>query len=496
MAQFLRMEKMLSTKPDIKHQYDQVILEYLDLGHMRKIHHSEIQKRPNYYLPHHAVIKPDRVVFNASSPTSNKKSLNDILYPGPILQQDLVLQTLKWRLFKYVYNADITKMYYQILVDPSQTQYQRILFRKSPKDPIEDFELQTVNFAVNCAPFLAIRTLLQLAEDVRHSHPLAAKVLEEKMYVDGVLAGGHTVNEAIISRKQLEKCLTLSENIGTKTLGIKWDIKADSFSFPHPVIGTKSSYTKREVLSTIARFFDPCGWLAPIIVVAKLIMQQIWLDKVGWDDGLTPLTSTTWQNFLKTCPDIQSVKIPRWVQFTPESKVELHGFCDSSERAYAATLYSRFRTGNDIKCHLIVAKTRVAPIKKQSLPRLELCGAVLLSTLVSSTMPRLQLTSYDLHFWTDSTIVLSWLNRPSCAWNTFAGNRVAEITEKIEYASLQKVTWASLYAFRPKPYIWRPLATSRPKLFSLHLPDLLVDGVVLQKCFRTTEPTSREQQKC
>ncbi|XP_075150802.1 uncharacterized protein LOC142224909 [Haematobia irritans] len=289
MAQFLRMEKMLSTKPDSKQQYDQVILEYLDLGHMRNIHHSEIPKRPNYYLPHHAVIKPDRVttklrvVFNASSPTSNKKSLNDILYPGPILQQDLVLQTLKWRLFKYVYNADITKMYRQILVDPSQTQYQRILFRKSPKDPIEDFELQTVTFGVNCAPFLAIRTLLQLAEDVRHSHPLAAKVLEENMYVDDVLAGGHTVNEAIISRKQLESallsagfdlmkwtsndpqvikdlpeekllsldCLTLSENIGTKTLGIKWDIKADSFSFPQPEIVIKPSYTKREVLSTI-----------------------------------------------------------------------------------------------------------------------------------------------------------------------------------------------------------------------------------------------------
>ncbi|XP_075150815.1 uncharacterized protein LOC142224922 [Haematobia irritans] len=466
MAQFLRMEKMLNAKPDIKHQYDQVILEYLDLGYIRKIHHSEIQKRPNYYLPHHAVIKPDRVttklriVFNASSPTSNKKSLNDILYPGPILQQDLVLQTLKWRLFKYVYNADITKMYRQILVDPSQTQYQRILFRKSPKKPIEDFELQTVTFGVNCDPFLAIRTLLQLAEDVRHSHPLAT--LEENMYVEDVLAGGHTVNEAIISRKQLESallsagfdlmkwtsndpqvikdlpeeqllsldCLTLSENIGTKTLGIKWDIKADSFSFPQPEIGTKPSYTKRDVLSTIARFFDPRGWLAPIIVVAKLIMQQIWLDKVGWDDGLTQLTCITWQNFLKTCPDIQSVKIPRWVQFTPESKVELHGFCDSSERAYAATVYIRLQTKNDIKCHLLVAKTRVAPIKKLSLPRLELCGAVLLSTLVSSTVPRLQLTSYDLHFWTDSTIVLSWLNRASCTWNTFVGNRVAEITEK------------------------------------------------------------------
>ncbi|XP_075157657.1 uncharacterized protein LOC142230924 [Haematobia irritans] len=184
-------------------------------------------------------------------------------------------------------------------------------------------------------------------------------------------------------------------------------------------------------------------WLvSAIVVVAKLIMQQIWLDKVGWDDGLTPLTCITWQNFIKICPDIQNVKIPRWVQFTPESKVELHGFCDSSERAYAATLYIRLQTGNDIRCHLLVAKTPVAPIKKLSLPRLELCGAVLLSTLVSSTAPRLQLTSYDLHFWTDSTIVLSWLNRPSCTWNTFVGNRNLDITQQtLQQGDVRQLTY-------------------------------------------------------
>ncbi|XP_075161769.1 uncharacterized protein LOC142234494 [Haematobia irritans] len=259
MAQFFRMERKLMKTPDIKLQYDQTILEYLALGHMRKISPQEISKTPNYYLPHHAVIKPDRlttklrVVFNASSPSSNKRSLNDNLFTGPILQQDLVIQILKWRFFRYVYSADVTKMYRQILLDKSQTQYQRILFRKSPTDPLDDFELLTVTFGVNCAPFLAIRTLLQLAEDVADTYPLASQIIRENLYVDDVLTGAHTVEDAIKSRKELILALDsagfqlmkwssnsheiiqdlpseqllplnwldLSEDSSTKTLGIK-----------------------------------------------------------------------------------------------------------------------------------------------------------------------------------------------------------------------------------------------------------------------------------
>ncbi|XP_073821323.1 uncharacterized protein [Musca autumnalis] len=195
LAQFFRMEKKLMRTPEIKEEYDKSIIEYLELGHMRKINPEEINDTPNYYLPHHAVIKPDRlttklrVVFNASCPSSNKTSLNDTLFPGPILQQDLVIQILKWRFFKYAFNADITKMYRQILLDSRQTKFQRILFRKSPQDPIEYYELLTVTFGVNCAPFLALRTLIKLAEDVKDTYPKAANIILQNLYVDDVLAG-------------------------------------------------------------------------------------------------------------------------------------------------------------------------------------------------------------------------------------------------------------------------------------------------------------------
>ncbi|XP_073831520.1 uncharacterized protein [Musca autumnalis] len=470
LAQFFRMEKKLMRTPEIKEEYDKSIIEYLELGHMRKIKPEEVNDTPNNYLPHHAVIKPDRlttklrVVFNASCPTSNKTSLNDTLFPGPILQQDLVEQILKWRFFKYAFNADITKMYRQILLDPRQTKFQRILLRKSPQDPIEDYELLTVTFGVNCAPFLALRTLIKLAEDVKEIYPKAANIILQNLYVDDVLAGGHTVEETIQARKELVTALDsagfklmkwasnhhtiikdipqenllplnwldIAEDASTKTLGIRWNISGDFFSFTPPAMEDRDVYTKREVLSTIAKLFDPCGWLAPIIIVAKLVMQQIWLDKIDWDDTLKPLTLINWKNFVRNSKDIELLKVPRWITFTLNSSVEIHGFCDASESAYGVTLYIRVETpDNNVQTFLLAAKSRVAPIKKLSIPRLELCGAVLLSKLAASTMRNLQISDYTTQFWTDSTIVFAWLKKPPCHWSTFVGNRVSEISENV-----------------------------------------------------------------
>jgi len=162
LAQFLRKEGRLKRDLPLKEQYDAVIQEYLDMGHMKQVYPGKDSS--SFYLPHHAVIKPDstttkvRVVFNASNPSSNGKSLNDILHTGPVLQSDLTVQVLKWRFHRYVFNADITKMYRQISVDPTHTPFQRILFRDKDGQ-LCDYELNTLTFGVNCAPFLAIRVL-------------------------------------------------------------------------------------------------------------------------------------------------------------------------------------------------------------------------------------------------------------------------------------------------------------------------------------------------
>ncbi|XP_036346391.1 uncharacterized protein LOC118755668 [Rhagoletis pomonella] len=245
-------------------------MEYESMGHMSKV--NSIQSADfvdNYYLPHHSVIKAEststevRVVFNASSPTANGVSLNDVLVPGPVLQSDLTIFILRWRLFKYVFNSDIEKKYRQILLDSNQTKYQWIVFRPCPNDPISLYELKTVTFGVNCALYIAMRTLLQLAEDSESSHPIASNILHKHMYVDDVLAGGHTTDSAIRARDEVitvlqsagfplrkwtsncsqilqgiskshllsEDFLEFEDTSSVKALGIRWNAHSDQFYF-------------------------------------------------------------------------------------------------------------------------------------------------------------------------------------------------------------------------------------------------------------------------
>ncbi|XP_058987969.1 uncharacterized protein LOC131806993 [Musca domestica] len=166
------------------------------------------------YLPHHPIINLAKqttklkVVFNASNKTSNGQSLNDILHVGPTLQQDLVLLILRWRIFKFVFNSDITQMYRQVRVDSKHSPLQKILYRNSTTKQVLDYELQTVTFGVNCAPYLAIRTLLQLADDTGSEFPLEAHILRKCMYVDDVLAGAHDIETALAARDQLIRALS------------------------------------------------------------------------------------------------------------------------------------------------------------------------------------------------------------------------------------------------------------------------------------------------
>ncbi|XP_046811894.1 uncharacterized protein LOC111689220, partial [Lucilia cuprina] len=380
MAQFFRNEARLIRNPDFKSEYDNVVLEYESLDHMFKVASPNPSESTRvYYLPHHAVIKPDsistrvRVVFNASAPSSNGQSLNSLLHVGPILQNDLTLLIIKWRFHRFVFNADIQKMYRQILVDKNHTPYQRILFRSNPNSPICDYELKTVTFGVNCAPYLAIRTLLQLADDVQSIYPIASRILRNSMYVDDVLAGFHTQQESIKARNELiraldsagfslrkwtsnskqilvdlppdhllhEEFLKLEDNSSAKTLGIRWNAVSDNFYFAANPFSETDNYTKRQVLSNIAKLFDPAGWLAPCIILAKILMQKIWIDGTGWDENLSPDALNQWKTFLSNYSVINTIRIPRWIEYHPDAKIQFHGFCDASEKAYAAALYIR-----------------------------------------------------------------------------------------------------------------------------------------------------------
>ena len=140
----------------------------------------------------------------------------------------------------------------------------------------------------------------------------------------------------------------------------------------------------------------------------------------------------SWQQFQSSFTCLNNIQIPRWVGYSLKYNVQFHGFSDASERAYAAALYIRIEYQNEVQVHLISSKTKVAPIKTLSIPRLELCGALLLAEMIDAIIPKLDITSYSVFCWTDSTIVLSWLAKSPGTWSTFVANRISAIIQIID----------------------------------------------------------------
>lgn len=173
LKRFKSLERRLLKQPQMHAEYKKFIHEYKELGHMREVpSHLNINPSnanlPAYYLPHHAVYKETsntklRVVFDESCKTSTGTSLNVVLMVGPTMQDDLFSILSRFRTFTYALTADI-KIYRQVLVDPTQTCLQRILWRDSANESIKTFELLTLTYGTSSASFLTIAALRKQAE--------------------------------------------------------------------------------------------------------------------------------------------------------------------------------------------------------------------------------------------------------------------------------------------------------------------------------------------
>ncbi|XP_059057488.1 uncharacterized protein LOC131851074 [Achroia grisella] len=218
---FLNLEKRMSNDVGLKSEYVEFMRQYEELGHM-DAWESSCEDR-NYIIPHHCVVKPDstttrlRVVFDASCMTTNNKSLNDIVHVGPKLQIDIIDLITNFRLHPIVFTADICKMYRQILIRPEDRSYQHIFWRDEPNGPIKEYELNTVTYGVSSSPYLAIRTLHQLADDYSNQFPLAAQVLREETFMDDITSGAVSIEAA----KQLKEILVTLLQLGKFELR-KW----------------------------------------------------------------------------------------------------------------------------------------------------------------------------------------------------------------------------------------------------------------------------------
>ncbi|XP_071574141.1 uncharacterized protein [Temnothorax nylanderi] len=453
------------------------MVEYQGLGHMKRVPSSQAEPTPAYYLPHHGVLREQslttklRVVFNGSSPTTTGVSLNDLLHTGAKLQIDLFDVLFWFRLFLYVFIADIEKMFRQIKVDPSDWDFKRIFWLDELLQIII-FVLTTVTYGQVCSPFLALRTLIQLLKDEGHRFPLAIPIMEKGRYVDEFHGGADSIKEAQqkvdhldqlcmaggfvlkkwmsnhpdvleyipAERKITSHSISFNEGNTVHILGLSWNAVSDSFEFSLG-LPTLKTVTKRTVLSTIARFFDPIGFLSPITVVGKIFVQDLWSAKLDWDEPLPDRLLKKWIDFVNSLQNMPKFEFPRWIGLKSDSLIEVHGFSDASQRAMAAVVYVRvISSDGKITICFIASKTKVAPLKKLTIPRLELAAAVLLVKLVLHIIKVMELPNIPIFLRIDSEVALTWILGHPSKWKDFVQNRVSFIQKMLPQAVWQFIS--------------------------------------------------------
>ena len=397
-------------------QVKEVVHEYFDQGHAEEVPIADLEKPQDqvFYLPMHIVLKESssttkvRAVFDASAATSTGISLNSTLMVGPTVHPPLVDVLMRFRNHRVALVADISRMYRAVCLAESDKDLHRFVWRDSSDDVLKDFRMTRVTFGVSASSFIANMCVKQNAIDFGSLYPNAAKQVETSYYVDDYLGGADSQKQQPSFREKCshyspELCkwncsdptvlanvsselkdskptLLLSEpDQYTKTLGIEWNVTNDHFRVKTTELPPVECMTKRSLISDVAKTFDALGWFSPVIVKAKILLQMLWIEKVGWDDLVPDYILEQWSKWRQELPILSTIYIPRCYhpKHVSIASVQLHGFSDASEKAYSGVVYLRMKDNSGaVHTSIVVSKTRVAPIKSLTIPRLELNGAL------------------------------------------------------------------------------------------------------------------------
>ena len=463
-------------------QFQEVLMEYLKLGHAQLVTAEELctPEALSYYLPMHAVYKHSssstkmRIVFDGSCSSSTGVSLNDILAAGPTIQPNLDQILVRFRAYGIALSADITKMYREVVLSSEDRQLHRFLWRPHPSEPVAVYCMNRVTFGITSSPYVAIRTLHQIAKDFSTPDSIITHHIQQSFYVDDMLAGGEEVSSVIKLYEDmratllkggyaLKKWRTSSDEVlqripkelqevapdreledsqqsvvnYQKTLGIAWDSNQDIMKV-RVISPTGSISTKKGVVSDTAKCFDVLGWLAPFIINMKVLFQKLWKIKLDWKEILPDELAQEHKQWRDQLESLESVAIPRcyFIKGRRRISTSLHGFSDASTKAYAAVIYIRaVYSDGEVSCKLVMAKTKVAPLKTISIPRLELCAAEKAAELLSIIGSTLEILENQRFGWCDSTIALAWLRGKPSRYKTFVANRVATAASHLSQGS-------------------------------------------------------------
>ncbi|KAK3102963.1 hypothetical protein FSP39_015321 [Pinctada imbricata] len=469
-----RTERRLQRNPEIAKGYTECIQKYTEKGYVRKV--PEIEERPNeeWFLPHFAVVKPDRsttktrIVFDASAKFA-RISLNDVIHQGPKLQRELFDVLLRFRKRPVAIACDIAEMYLRINVAPKDRSCQRFLWRdlNQNKKP-EVYEFQSVVFGINSSPFQAQFVSQEHARKHENELPRAVETVLKSTYMDESLDSVETEEDGITLYNQLSdlwrragmyarKWLSNSKSVlkevpetdralevdldggylpSVKTLGLVWSADPDQFSFNANPVDENLEITKRNFLKKIAMLFDPLGFVTPYTIRAKFLLQEMWACGYDWDATLSNELKLKAHTWLKELHDLRKVAVDRCIRERESDFVvseSFHTFVYASQDVYGAVVYARYEySDSSVSTRMIAAKGRVAPLKSISIPRMELLGAILGLRLTCAISKALEIDMKHVTYWSDSMNVLYWIRGCSRSYKTFVANRVSEIHDHSE----------------------------------------------------------------
>ena len=465
-------EKRLLREPERAAAYCAEIDKLEKAGYVLKVPDEELKKaKETWFIPHHMVShnEKNRIVFNCSF-CYKGDNLNELLLPGPTLTSSLLGVLLRFREHPIAISSDIKGMFHQVRLLPEDKTLLCFLWRDLKIDkPPSVYIWQVLPFGTTCSPCCATFALQKHVFD--HSQPGedVRVTIEKSFYVDNCLQSLSTIEEARHLVDKLQALLAAggfelrqwasntpetikhlsrearsdsselliqeaSSDPQELALGLRWHCNSDTLRYKYQQLDSPTP-TMRNIYRVLARLYDPLGFIVPFTTRAKVLVQRLWDKQREWDDPSLPEeVLKPWLEWEAELQDLSEVILPRCYVSpainTDNCVRDIHVFADASEKAYGSVAYMRTEDSRgQVEVCFLTARSRVAPKKQQSIPRLELCAALTAAQLASLLKRELTVSINSTTLWTDSTTVLTWLQSDSCRFKVFVGTRVAEIQE-------------------------------------------------------------------
>ena len=462
----------LKNKPQKLQDSQKFMQKFIDKQHAEPVPRDELDFNPKWYIPvfpvYHPRKKKLRLVFDASA-NFQKTSLNDHLLQGPDQNSSFYGVLCRFRENEVAVTGDIGSMFHCFYVNPEDRNFLRFFWWEN--NDIIEYRMRVHLFGNRSSPGVAIHCLHFAADNAEEEDVM--QFIKRNFYVDDGLGNFDTIDDAIRIIASTRRALckynirlhklmsshaevlqafaptevaqelqmnTLSDTNVPRVLGVLWDIHSDCFRIRYTPLDIK--LTTRGLLSLINSFYDPLGFVAPVLLRGRQVLRQAtskqYIERIkhapmdpatliSWDDMLPPKVQTEISAWLKHLPEVNEISIPRLIIYPQYLEFQLHIFSDASDIAIGNVFYMTSNENENINVRFIQGETRLHPLHANTIPRLELCAAVAAVTKYQKFASESTRAPTQVVFYTDSIIVLSYINNATRKFSKYVTNRVTYI---------------------------------------------------------------------